>query len=77
MKKKKKEKIEQKPKFNNFQIIWNDCNSDGEIEEEEESAQMTFMTIGDNEVGTCNSQLDSDEESDDDVNFFIENCIAA
>ena len=30
------------------------------------------MAIGDDEVTTCNSQPDSDEESDDDVNSFIE-----
>ena len=38
----------------------------------EESAQMTFMAIGDDGVITCNSQIDSDEESDDNVNSFIE-----
>ena len=32
MKKKKEGKVEQKPKFNNFQIIWNDCNSECEVE---------------------------------------------
>ena len=29
------------------------------------------MAIGDDEVTTCNSQLNSDDESDDDVNSFI------
>ena len=71
MKKKREGNVERKPRFNNFQITWNDCNSDGDVEEEEESAQMAFMAIGDDEVTTCNSQLDSDDETDADVNFFI------
>ena len=33
---------------------------------------MAFMAIGDDEVTTCNSQLNSDDESDEDVNSFIE-----
>ncbi|XP_027166085.1 DNA ligase 1-like [Coffea eugenioides] len=72
MKKKKEEKIERKSKFNNFQITWNDCNSEGEVEEKEESAHMAFMAIGVDEITTCNSQFDSDDESDDDINSFME-----
>ena len=72
MKKKKEGKDERKSKFNNFQIAWNDCNSDGDVEEEEKSAQMVFMAIGDDEVTTCNSQPVSDDESDDDIASFIE-----
>ena len=72
MKKKKENKIERKPKFNNFQITWNDCNSEGEVEEEEESAQVAFMAIRDEEVTQCISQTNSDSESDDDVNSFLE-----
>ena len=33
---------------------------------------MAFMAIGDEEVTTCNSLTDSDSESDDDVNSFLE-----
>ena len=51
-KKKKEEKVERKSRFNNFQITWNECNSDGEIEEEEKSVQMTSMAIGDDEITT-------------------------
>ncbi|XP_071903977.1 uncharacterized protein [Coffea arabica] len=72
MKKKKENKSERKPKFNNFQITWNDCNSEGEVEEEEESAQVAFMAIGDEAVTQCNSQTDSDSESDVDINSFLE-----
>ena len=72
MKKKKEGKVERKPKFNNFQITWNDCNSEGKFEKKEESVQMAFMAIGDDEVITCNFQIDSDGKSDDDVNSFIE-----
>ena len=69
----KKRKGERKPRFNNFQFTWNECNSDGEIEEEEESAQLAFMTIGDDEITTCNSQFNSDDETDDDLESFIKN----
>ena len=55
MKKKKEGKVERKSKFNNFQITWNDCNLNGDVEEEKESAQMIFMAIGDDEITTCNS----------------------
>ena len=72
MKKKKEGKVKQKSKLNNFQITWNDCSSDGDVEEEEESAQMAFMNIGDDELTTCNSQPVSDDKSDDDIEFFIE-----
>ena len=72
MKKKKEGKPEQKQKFNNFQITWNDCNSDGDVEEEEESAHMAFTAIDDDEVTTCNSQPVSDDEFDDDIESFIE-----
>ena len=72
IKKKKEGKAEQKSKFNNFQITWNECNSFGDVNEVEESVQMTFMTIGNDEVTTCNSQLNSDNESDDDIESFIE-----
>ncbi|KAL3510113.1 hypothetical protein ACH5RR_029514 [Cinchona calisaya] len=48
----KKKKEGRKPRFNNFQITWDDCNSEGEVEEEMESAQMAFMAIGDNEAIT-------------------------
>ncbi|KAL3516452.1 hypothetical protein ACH5RR_023354 [Cinchona calisaya] len=46
----KKNKEGRKPRFNKFQITWDDCNSEGEVEEEMESAQMAFMAIGDDEV---------------------------
>ncbi|KAL3534602.1 hypothetical protein ACH5RR_003063 [Cinchona calisaya] len=57
----KKKKERRKPRFNNFQIAWDDCNSEGEVEEEMESAQMAFMAIGDEEV---NSNYDSSDEND-------------
>ncbi|KAL3527709.1 hypothetical protein ACH5RR_012365 [Cinchona calisaya] len=65
----KKKKEGRKPRFNNFQIIWDDCNFEGEVEEEMESAQMAFMAIGDDEV---NSNYDSnDENGEDDLETFI------
>ncbi|KAL3509732.1 hypothetical protein ACH5RR_029133 [Cinchona calisaya] len=57
----KKKKEGRKPRFNNFQIKWDDCNSEGEVEEETESAQMAFMGIVDDEV---NSNYDSNDEND-------------
>lgn len=63
----KKRKGERKSRFNNFRFTWNECNSDGEIEEEEESAQLAFMTVGYDEVTTCNFQFDSNDETGDDL----------
>ena len=69
-KKKKEGRTERKPRLNNFQITWNECNSEGEIEEEEETAQMAFMAFGDNEVTSNQHQSDS-EEDDDDLESFV------
>ena len=72
MKKMKDGKADRKPRFNNFQITWNECNSEGEVEEEEESAQMAFMAIGNNEVTSTHSQSESDNDEDDDLESFVE-----
>ena len=54
--------------FNNFQITWNDCNSDGEIEEESEKDQMAFVAIRDDEIS---SNYSSDDENDDNIEAFV------
>ena len=72
VKKKEDGKVERKTKFNNFQITWNECNSDGEVEEEDEAAQMAFMAIGDNEVTSLHSQSESDDDDNDDLESFVE-----
>ncbi|KAL3513390.1 hypothetical protein ACH5RR_026107 [Cinchona calisaya] len=70
----KRRKDSRKPHFNNFQITWDDCNSDGEVEEEYEEAQMAFMALGNNEVSSscdsCDDSCDSDNDNDD-VESFI------
>ena len=69
---KKEGKGERRQKFSNFQLTWNKCNSDGEIEEEEESTQMTFMAIGDENVSSNNSTLENDDEYDENLESFVE-----
>ncbi|KAL3520312.1 hypothetical protein ACH5RR_018461 [Cinchona calisaya] len=68
----KRRKDSRKPHFNNFQITWDDCNSDGEVEEEYEEAQMAFLALGNNEVSSnCDSCDDSCDNDNDDVESFI------
>lgn len=69
--KKKKEGRGERRRFNNFQITWNDCNSDGEVEEEEETAQMAFMAIGNDEVTSSCSSMNKNECDDDDLEDFV------
>ncbi|KAL3527750.1 hypothetical protein ACH5RR_012406 [Cinchona calisaya] len=64
----KKKKGSRKPHFNNFQITWDDCNSDGEVEKKYEEDQMAFMALGNNEV-SCS--YDSCDDDNDDIESFI------
>ncbi|KAL3533259.1 hypothetical protein ACH5RR_006780 [Cinchona calisaya] len=68
----KRRKDSRKPHLNNFQIIWDNCNSDGEVEEEYEETQIAFMALGNSEVSSsCDSCDDSCDNDDDDVEAFI------
>ncbi|KAL3533208.1 hypothetical protein ACH5RR_006729 [Cinchona calisaya] len=55
----KKKKEGKKPCFNNLQIAWDDCNSEGEVENEVEIAQMAFIAFVDE--GVCLKNTTKDE----------------
>ena len=52
--------------LNKFQITWDDCNSDGDVEgEEEKSAQLALMAFGEDEVNSYHSSSDEDDKNND------------
>lgn len=70
--KKNEGRCEKIQRINNFQIMLNNCNLGGEVVEEEETAQMAFMSIGDNEVTSNQSSLDKNEcDDNDDLEDFV------
>ena len=64
-KRKKDNKGGRRQHFTNYQLTWNECNSDGELKEETETAQMAFMAIGDNQVTSSYNSCDENDDVDD------------
>ena len=62
-KRKKEYKGEMKQHFTNYQLTWNECSSDGEIDEEFETTQMAFIALGDEQV-TSNYNSCDDNDTD-------------